>query len=164
MNGLREWFEQQSPRDRRVLLVGGAVLLLGLVYALGLKPFNTHLSQARLAVDGQRKVLVQVQQGVSEILARRGQGGGSTGSLPAGSSLAQIVNQAAGEQQLTLSRMQPDNEGRLQLWLDDAEFDALLIWLGKLEGQYGVQVDSINISRGEVPGRVKVRVALKAGA
>lgn len=162
MSSLRQWYEQQSPRDQRVLLIGGAVLALGLFWAIAVKPVLRQLDTNRKAVAAQREVLAQVRLGVTQVLAARGQGGG--GSLPAGMSLAQVVNQAATEQQLTLSRMQPDNDGKFQLWLDDAPFDEVLKWLGKLESSYGVSVDSINISRGEVPGRVKVRVALRGGS
>lgn len=161
---LREWYGQQSPRDRRVLLVGGGFLLLVVLWLGAVKPFLKHLATARGQVETQRELLAYMRGSAAQVLALRGQGGGGGGSLPAGASLAQVVNQAAGEAGLSLSRWQPEGEDKLQLWLDDADFDALVIWLGRLQNQYGVAVDSININQGEAPGRVKVRLGLKGRA
>ncbi|MBI2381365.1 MAG: type II secretion system protein M [Gammaproteobacteria bacterium] len=159
---LRDWYEQQSPRDRRVLLVGAGALGLALLWLVVIKPFGKYMSTTRLQVEGQRELLGYMRQSAAQVLALRGQGGAS-GTLPGGMSLAQAVNQAATENGLTLSRWQPDGEHKLQLWLDDADFDALVIWLGRLESQYGARVDSIAVNQGEAPGRVKVRLALVGG-
>lgn len=160
MSALKDWYQEQSPRDKRILQVGGAVLAFALVYALVWKPFNTRLIANRLAVETSRSTLAELRQLAPELAARRGSG---SGSLPAGMSLPQAVNQVAGEFQLNLSRWQPDGDDKVQLWLDDASFDSLVTWLGALNSRYGIRIDSINISRGEAPGQVKVRVALQGG-
>lgn len=159
---LKNWFEGQSPRDRKIILAAGvflAVLVLwGLVYA----PFARSVSQNKKQLEAQREMLTLVRKAAAEVQALRASGLGGGGGIPDGMSLAQVVNQVASEQSMQLSRMQPDDEG-LQVWLDDVEFNSAVIWLGAMDSSYGIRVSNINVTRGESDGKVKIRVGLRGG-
>ena len=91
---------------------------------------------------------------------RRAAGGGTI--VGANQSLLSIVDQSRRASSLTKppSRLQPEGDGIVRIWLEDVPFDALLRWLADLQLRYGVRVDSADIERESAPGLVNARVTL----
>ena len=58
------------------------------------------------------------------------------------------------------TRMQPDGESQVRVWLEDVPFDALLRWMYGLQGHYGVRIDSVAIERRPTAGQVNARLSL----
>ena len=87
---------------------------------------------------------------------------GVHGTLGAGQSLLAVVDQSRKASALTKppSRLQPEGDGVVRIWLEDVPFDALLRWLADLQLRYGVRVDTADIERESAPGLVNARVTL----
>jgi general secretion pathway protein M len=58
------------------------------------------------------------------------------------------------------SRIQPEGEREVRVWLEAVSFDSLLRWIGELETRYGIQVQTADIERAERPGLVDARLTL----
>jgi type II secretory pathway component PulM len=56
----------------------------------------------------------------------------------------------------------PDGDAGLRLRLEAASFDTLVTWLGSLQQQYGVTIESANIDAA-APGLVNATLSLKQG-
>ena len=52
--------------------------------------------------------------------------------------------------------MQPQGDS-LQVWLDSAPFTQLLFWLEHLANNEGLQVQAIDLTKGDKQGEVRVR-------
>ena len=80
----------------------------------------------------------------------------------AGAPLRTVIGRTASARGVAISRVQPLDDGRLGVWLDTVEADALMAWLSDLAREEGVRVDRVSLDR-EGDGVVRAQLLL-AGA
>jgi general secretion pathway protein M len=156
-------WRQLSPREQGLLLLAAGVLALLLGYSLLWSPWQAararlHAENARLRAD-----LVWLQQLAPQVQALRAQQptaasakGSSAGPLPV---RLDTSLRAAGLGEHLL-RLEPAPDGSVNLWLNDAPFDSLIAWLGKLAAQ-GVVVEALNLHSGAGTGLVSARLTAR---
>jgi general secretion pathway protein M len=157
---MRAWYENLSERDRRVVTIGGVVVLVLALLAIIL-PVNTQISLARKRITTKQGDLAFIQSVAPQVAAA---GPGAPGAANA-ESLVVLIDSSARESGLgkSLASSQPTGDKGLRIRLDKAPFDALVAWLARLSQQHGVRVESAEIeSAGEV-GLVNAGLVLKAG-
>jgi len=156
---LREWFLALLPRERMIVLAGAAVVAV-MVLFLGIwKPLvKAHSGREQSLADS--RALAQRLEAVA-VDAQRAHAAG-TGAINRGGSLISVVDQASKSGTLgkAPSRLQPEGDNEVRLWLDAISFDALVRWLAELETRYGVQVLSADIEKQGTPGVVNARLSL----
>jgi len=162
---MKEWFESLEARERRIMLGGGVVLLLMLVYFLGWEPFINRLhglrestQQKELDVTWMRNAAQQVKQ-----LQARSEAPAHLGS---GQSLLGVIDRTAKLKKLndSVKRVQPDGSNKARVSLESANFDIVIAWLEELERHYGVGIETITFDKREEPGLVDARVSFIAAA
>jgi type II secretory pathway component PulM len=81
-------------------------------------------------------------------------------------SLLAIADQTGKQAGLSnaITRMQPEGDHIVRVWLEQADFAALVRWLGLLETTYGVAVVEAAIDREAQAGMVRARLGLVRGA
>ena len=57
--------------------------------------------------------------------------------------------------------MDPDNRGGVRVSLEQAPFDQVARWLGRLQHDAGLQITSVSLEASGVPGQVNGRVILE---
>jgi len=153
----RAWWSGLAERERRVVGAGGIALGLILIYLLVWEPLTTTRQQRELDLQAARALAVQLED-LAGVAGRAGQPAiqGKEQSLLA------IVDQSRRASALTKppSRLQPEGDGTVRIWLEDVPFDALVRWLGELQTRYGVRVDNAEIERESGPGLVNARLTL----
>jgi len=157
---MRAWYENLSERDRRVVTIGGVVVLVLALLAIIL-PLNTQITLARKRITTKQGDLAFIQSVAPQVAAA---GPGAAGAVNA-ESLVVLIDSSARESGLgkSLSSSQPTGDKGLRIRLDKAPFDALVAWLARLSQQHGVRVESAEIeSAGEV-GLVNAGLVLKVG-
>lgn len=149
---IKTWWQGLNMREQRLVLVMGIGATAFLVYSLLWVPLNENLANTQKRLESRQALL----SWVAENTARYQRAKSTTGTSKSQGSLSSIVNRTASGQQLTITRMQPQGEA-LQVWLDSAPFTQLLFWLEQLANEEGLQVQAIDLSKGENPGEVRVR-------
>jgi general secretion pathway protein M len=146
-----------SERDRRVLLVGGAIAAILFVLAV-IMPLDHSVSRLHDQVTRKQADLVWMRNAAPEIAAA-----GPVRSN-SGESLIVIVDQSARESGLgsSLAGSQPSGAGNLNVQLQKAPFDALVGWIARLSEQNGVQIESATIDSAGEPGLVDASLVLKS--
>ena len=149
---IKTWWQGLNLREQRLVLVMGSAASLFLLYALIWQPLNDNLANTEKSLASRQALLTWVTDNTA-----RYQGIKSTSGNPKSSgSLSSIVNRTANQQQLTITRMQPQGE-TLQVWLDSVPFTQLLFWLENLANNEGLQVQAIDLAKGDEQGEVRVR-------
>lgn len=161
-----QWWQQRNRREQRLLSIAAAVLGLSLLVGVLYLPMLRARDQAR----------DQVQQAELDLLAGRRYAAQISGtpSPQAGSpalltgpdrSLMARVDEGLRDAGLSsvLSRIEPDGDGRVRLWLDGAPFDGVIAWLEGLTDRVGVKVIDASVDRSAGPGQVRVRLTLERG-
>jgi general secretion pathway protein M len=152
MDKLKQYYQQLSEREQRLVLISGGLLVLALLYWAVWAPLTQGLAAQKKALDNQQELLVWVQQNANRALQLQG----STGqTVKFTGSLAQTVNQMAGRLNINITRMQPQGE-ELQVWVDQVAFNDVLSWLQSMENA-GIRIMDLDVAESNAPGQVKIR-------
>jgi len=157
---MREWFVQLAPRERLLVAVAAALLVVALIVLLGIRPIVNQSKRGHELVADKRELLAELR----DVAARFGPQRGGTQTVGAGGdqSMVLVIDQttrSAGLAQF-LKRNQPDGTSSIRLRFENAPFDTLISWLSGLQQQNGVSVTSANIDVAAEPGRVNCNLTL----
>lgn len=163
-HGLRARYAQLNARERRIVVVGGVLGLLILIYAGIWSPLAGARGQRVEALAKARAIAQQLE--LAAALARQSPAAArSTPNLAQNQSLLAAVDQAARSGTLGKApeRLQPEGDREVRVWLEDVPFEALVRWLGELRLRYGITPQSLDVERAEAPGLVSARLSLVRG-
>ena len=147
-----------SERERRLVLIGGAVavvlLLLGVVL-----PLDRSVAKAQQRVGQKHSDLLWMQQVGPELAAA---GPVSAQTTPPDQLLV-VVDRAARESGLgqALVNSEPNGPGQLRVRLEKAQFDIMIGWVARLAEQHGISVESANVDNAGAPGLVNASLVLR---
>lgn len=143
---LRKRWLQLAPREQMALLALSSFLaVLLLVFAVWM-PSHKAAERARVEHENNRQLLMWIQANASRARAAPAVAGGS---------VLGVVNGAAGAASLVLSRVEPEGDTSVRVWVEKAEFNTIAAWLSQLNTQ-GINASEIQIERltaGGVSGR-----------
>ncbi|MDP9084305.1 MAG: type II secretion system protein M [Pseudomonadota bacterium] len=154
MNTLRAWYAGLQQREQRMVTIGAiGMAALFLVMAV-LVPLQSAVSTAVKRSQTKREDLAWMQANAATIRAGGNQFAADTGEAP-----VVLVDRIARELGLAaaLRGTQPNGTG-VRVQLEGAPFDILATWLGKLDENYGLAVESITVDRASRPGVVNASI------
>lgn len=160
---MRSWFEALDEREK-IIVIAAAVFIVVVVFWFGVwKPLDRGQASAAARVDQWRISLTELRPLKGQI-----QGSDAAQSIAADQeqSLVVIVDGTLRQRGLhnSLERSQPSPSGNsIRVEFDNAAFDDLMLWLGDVNQQYGLMVESGSFSRasGDNPGRVNSSLTLE---
>lgn len=161
---LRARYDALQPREQLVVAAGGAVGALVLVYLLLWQPFVLFRDHGEHQLQTERAMAARIEQ-----LGAMAQQSHPTGAGPAvgqNVSLLSAVDQATNDGTLSKkpSRMQPDGDNQVRVWIEDESFDKVLRWMNTLQTRYGIRIDNVAIERRPTAGSVNARLSLVRGS
>lgn len=158
---MKRWWQRLAARERRVVAIGGILVLGLLAWAFIWDPLTRSRATLEAGVQQAEADLGWMREAVPRLLARRAQGG-AMGVDRAGRSLPALADGSLREAGLGahLSRLEPLGEGRVGLWFDDIGFDPLIAWLEGFSPRFGIRVEELSVDRATAPGMVDARVVL----
>ncbi|MCL1144199.1 type II secretion system protein M [Shewanella gaetbuli] len=152
MENLRIWWQGLQFREQQLVGSCGIFVVIGILYWGIWSPISAAQEEAERNYNSAQQTLSYVKTTANKIAGLK-----SSGSAPkARGSLSSIVNQTAGQYSLEITRMQPQGN-KIQLWMDDVPFDALLSYLHDLVVQKGLTLESVDLSESDTVGFVNVR-------
>ncbi len=157
---MNDWWRGLSPRERRLLGGGGALVLSLALYLLVWEPWQQQRTELRHTVAALHADLIWMRQAAARLPAAQGSTGIGTGAQ--GVALATLIDRSVRSAGLdsALRRIEPQADGSLQLWLDNAGFSDLLAWLDGLPS--GIVLNQLELSR-RAGDRVDARLHLQGG-
>ena len=160
MQKLKDWFYSLQPRERTLVLCGGAALVLFAIYFLALAPFYSAVNSRAERVAKKQGDIAWMRSVGGEILAL---GASATpANVPTNESLVVLIDRSARECGLgsSLTGQTPNGENGIRVRLEQAEFDKLVVCLGGLQQSHSVTIESANIDRTAKPGFVNASLVL----
>ncbi|WP_194704498.1 type II secretion system protein M [Vibrio sp. S11_S32] len=151
---LSAWWNGISLRERRLVLACSGLLILGFLYWGIFQPLSQRAEEAQLRLNGEKQLLSWVTKSANSIVelrATKGGGQSSQRSLP----INQVIATTAPRFNIELIRMQPRDE-MLQVWIQPLAFNQLINWVAELRDNYGLQVQFLDVNRGDKSGMVEV--------
>ena len=157
---MREWFDNLSERDRRIVTWGGAVVLVLVLLGI-VVPLNRNIAVARERVTRKQGDLQFIQSVATQLASA----GPASANATSAESLVVLIDSSARESGLgkSLTNSQPTGDKGLRVRLDRVGFDEMVAWLARLSQQHGVRVESAEIESAGETGLVNAGLVLKAG-
>ncbi len=161
---MRAWFESLDLRERILVCVAAAVVGAALFYSLLWQPLHQRQLGLHEEIGQARELTVFVQRVAAT--ARQSSAGNRRPSGGGNRSLLSLVDETTKQRGLkdAVKRIQPEGDQLVRVWLEGAEFDAVVQWLNELSTRHGVAMDNGNLDREDQPGRIKARFTLQRGA
>jgi general secretion pathway protein M len=153
---MKDWFLQRNQREQVSLLVLAFALGLYLLYMLIWSPLDSMRDNLELQNTGVAATLQRVDAMVSEVMHLR-DSGASTSSRR---NLTSLINKSTSRLELQVSRLQPNARGEIQVRLESATFDTVLLWLHEMEYREGLLVREVSITQAGSVGRVNATVRI----
>lgn len=157
---MRAWYANLSDRDRRIVAIGGIVVVILVILGTVL-PLNRGIAQAKQRVATKQADLAFIRGAAPQIAAA----GPIAGAPAQGASLIVLIDNSARESGLgkSLSSSQPTGERTLRVRFERVAFDGLVAWLARLAQNHGISVDSAEIEHAGEAGLVNAGLVLRAG-
>lgn len=156
---IEQWqqkWQALPPNDQRAL--GLLILFLGglfLVYGLFM-PAKNFFTDARNRADESHQLVtwIESQRPVLERLEPM------SGAAQSSGTLLQRVTAAAEQHGITIKRFEPEGEGRIRLWIEQARYQDLQPWLNNLMQQQFI-IRTVNLDALQEEGMVSARLTLE---
>ncbi len=149
---MKTWWLALNSREQRLIGSLAGVVLVFIFYSVVWQPLNENIENSQKKLIRQQELLTLVSSETQRYKAEKKIGNNQTSS----GSLSSIVNRSAKQQAITITRIQPQNNS-VQVWIDNIAFSQLLTWLEALANNEGIQVDTVDLTKGEQPGQVRVK-------
>lgn len=159
---MRAWFESLQAREQRLLLAGGAIVVLTLFWLFVWDPIAVGSARAIDDVERKQQLLERARRTLSTATPAAvapDAPGACTQSLTL--LVANTVRDAGlGNAYRSSSPFGTDG---LRVQLENASFDQAVAWLGRLQAECGIEVESGSFTNRSDPGRVDASIALERG-
>ncbi|NAW69793.1 type II secretion system protein M [Vibrio sp. V27_P1S3P104] len=152
LTALGLWWQSISQREQRLLLIGGAAALLGLLYWGILVPLQQQSAAVNVRLNTEKQLLQWVEKRADQIVSLRQQSGVVRSTQP----LNQVIASSTGQFKVELVRVQPRGD-RMQVWIQPVPFSQLVDWLAYLKERQGIDVEYMDLERGKTSGVVEVK-------
>jgi general secretion pathway protein M len=136
------WWEERAPRERKLLLGLASVVGGFALYQFILQPALHYRRDAERSYREALSTLDDVERAAREL--QQSSGSGQKPSAPA----RVLVNETAAELGLSITRLQPSDNGLLDVWFDEASPPLLFSWMARLYERHHVPVMRVSIQRG----------------
>ncbi len=153
-NALGRFWQERTLRERRILVIGGGLLLLVLVWLLLVDPALQGREQWRKALPALRADVAQMQ-GLAQQAA----------NAPAATPAAAMPDRAELERSLAGRGIKAQsltvNDGQVRLTLSDVSFAALVDWLRQVQRDVQLVVSEGGITARDRIDRVDANLSLR---
>ena len=148
---MKTWWQQLNLREQRLIMAMAAAISVFILYGLIWQPLNENIASSKLKIERQQALLSWVEDNTKRYKQAK-----LTSGSRSGASLSSIVNRTSRQNDIIITRMQPQADD-LQVWIDEISFNQLLTWLEQLASREGLRVKNIDLSLADEQGVVRVR-------
>lgn len=135
------------------LFLGSMIIVFGLF-----KPAQSYFDGARADAENAQELVSWIEKQRPQLeRVQRNSGGGQS---QAQGTLLQRVTAAANNHKVTIKRFEPEGDGRIRLWIDEARYQDLQPWLNTLLQQRFV-IRSVSVDALGEEGMVSARLTLE---
>lgn len=149
---MRSWWRQRQPRERRLLQLGGFILLAAGAYGLLIQPALraiTLAEQRATAARQQAQTVAALAQTLKDLggaaRSRSDHDNSGDGQPTLFTRIDTLVRRSP--LRTAVTRVQPQSADRVQLQLRQARFDVLIAQLQRIETQTDSRLDRLTLRR-----------------
>jgi general secretion pathway protein M len=159
MDALKQFWLERAPRERMILGVGSAVLLLVAIYLLLVEPAWTGIGRLERSLPQQRAQAAELDALLGEVKGLKAQPQVATVSA---SEVKGAIEASLARAGLKTTRIVPLSDGDIQLSFANVPYGTWATWLAGIERELGARTTSVVVTgKDATPGNVDAELALK---
>ncbi len=161
---LQQFWMQASPRERWLIGGGFGLLLVVVLVFYVWQPIVRDRQKLRASLPQLRANAEQMRLNAAEV--GRLKTLPASAALPKGGMRGAVENSAAAfKMRDSMSQVSVEGDGRISITMASVPFDNWVRWLGHLQEQYRIRLESCRIEALPQPGMVRIKAVLvgKAG-
>jgi general secretion pathway protein M len=159
MEALKDFWSARAPRERAVLLLGGVLLAIVVLYLVAIEPAWTGIARLEKSLPQQRSNAAELEALLAEVKALKGRPAVATMS---GAEARGALENSLGKAGLKAARIVPLSDGDMQLQFSDVPVSKWAPWLASVERELGARSTAVTVTgREATPGNVDVDLALR---
>jgi general secretion pathway protein M len=160
---MKDWLQSLDQRERIFVVTAVVIVVLAIAWFAVWKPLDTNQKSVELRVEDWKTSIAALRPMRGQLQA---QGGNQAAPVGQNLSMVVIVDNTLRQRGLynSLQRSQPTPGGDgIRVEFENAAFDDLMLWLGDLNRQHGLHVQSSSFSAisGDSQGRVNSTLTLE---
>jgi general secretion pathway protein M len=160
MQQIQDWFRTLKPRERLIVLAGGAIVVVVAFYTLAVAPFYKSLNERSERVQRKEADLAWMRSVAGEVQtlgANQPPGAG-----PSDESLVVLIDRTARECGVSsaLTGQTPNGDTAIRVRLESAAFNMLVKCLGSLQQVHAVSIEQATFDKASRPGLVNASLVL----
>lgn len=151
-NKISDYYQSKSDSEQKLLLAMAIVVPLFIIYMM-VSTVNEGLHSSTQKLEKQ----IELNEWAAEQIEIISQSKGSVAGKPNQSSITQLINVSARKHGVTISRLQPQKTDTVRVGIEEVGFNKFVAWLSELQNRHNIKVASIDFSKSDTTGRVKIR-------
>jgi general secretion pathway protein M len=151
MEKIKHYFNNLSEKDQKALKLLALFIAPLLLYFLIIKPSFTYYTEAKTGFQESRELLTWISSHKTNIPTAN-----SSPTTASHLPLSQFVSTSADENNISISRLQPQGQNNVRIWLSETEFSALTTWLLMLTDK-GLKISAITVDKTPISGVVNAQ-------
>ena len=142
---MKQFFTQLNRREKQLMIYGGLLILMVLLWLMVFRPVNSHINQQAELKNQLQQQLEGMRQAAVNLA---GQQTTTRQPLPADKTFSAWLDDQLRQLNLqqSVKRSEPIDDNTVNLWLESVPFDIWADWLQRIDKQYGVVVDQADIN------------------
>ncbi|HEB27664.1 MAG TPA: type II secretion system protein M [Porticoccus sp.] len=148
---IKHYFYSLSEKDQKALKLLALFIAPLLLYFLIITPSFTYYTEAKTDYQESRELLAWINSNKTNISTAK-----SSPTTAPNLPLSQFVSTSADKNKISISRLQPQGENNVRIWLSEAEFSVLTKWLLTLTNK-GLKISSITVDKTPISGVVNAQ-------
>ncbi len=155
-NIISSWYLSHTNRDQIVIKFVTILVLLTFIWAIILQPLLNWHAQQKSTERSMYTLLTTIKNNTNKLVQSNSDfNGASTTDI----AIIPIITRTASLNKIKLSRLQPESDDAVVVYLEDQKFSSVLRWILQLRENNTISVSSANIESEEVDGLITAQLS-----
>ena len=154
--GISNWYRSYTTRDQTIIKFVAVLVLLTFVWAIILQPLLNWHTQQKSSERLMYSLLTTIKNNTNELVQTKSDFNKTSTTTTA---IVPIITRTANLNKIQLSRLQPESDDAVVVYLEDQRFSAVLRWALQLRENNSIRIRSANIESEEVDGLITAQLS-----
>ena len=153
---ISNWYLSHTSRDQAIIKFVAGLVLLTFFWIIIIQPlFNWHAEQ-KSTERSMYSLLTTIKNNTNELVQTKSDFNKTSTTNTA---IVPIITRTANLNKIQLSRLQPESDDAVVVYLEDQRFSSVLRWILQLRENNMIWINSANIESEEVDGLVTAQLS-----
>ncbi len=153
---ISNWYLSHTTRDQTIIKFVAVLVLLTFVWAIILQPLLDWHTQQKSSERLMYSLLTTIKNNTNELVQTKSN---FNKTSDANTTIVPIITRTANLNTIQLSRLQPESDDAVVVYLEDQRFSAVLRWTLQLRENNSIRISSANIESEEVNGLITAQLS-----